>query len=530
MTQEGFLLAGVPIALPSTFSIFLTRVLQKYSRLIESLLVIPSLSMQLRFLVLSISCRPTSTFAHFLRSQPPTVTNALCDISDLFPGSVPTPFVHALYRLVINALARIIRIPSTAFVNATVARGTRFQLSLRAKEGGINLPDPAILAPAAFLGSLADTLPILLLDPILQPFLSDPSSWPTSCSTTLSDAHLYFRFIAPLLTRQSDSPVENSVASLLSDPNGQPSLALLYNVAQKHSQCVFSTAIFGQRLSRAFEPPFFTTEITRARLRHSAVPGAQGLFGLRLLSPEVSLNNQQFQYLVCMRLGLPLPFLTTPPPNHCHPRCHFYPPSRPFPPALSEISALSLHFAACGVLQMRHARHNSIVRLIGEAARHEMSMVPDYSYATSSSTTSNNNIDLVLESFHLQPPSVGIDVTVSHPLLPTYSGAAALDSLTMFLHRERTKDLHHRAGCINQGKSFLPVVFSTLSGVSPRAREFLDYLFRCAHTTEIESGGTGQHTIARRQLFYDEIAAVIARSGTAMSLRLGSPPHPSDFD
>ena len=188
------------------------------------------------------------------------------------------------------------------------------------------------------------------------------------------------------------------------------------------------------------------------------------------------------------------------------------------------------NFAACGVLQMRHARHNSIVRLIGEAARREMSMVPDYSYAISSSTTSDNNIDLVLESFHLQPPSVGIDVTVSHPLLPTYSAAAALDSQTMFLHRERTKDLHHRAGCINQGKSFLPVVFSTLSGVSPRAREFLDYLFRCAHTTEIESGGTGQHTIARRQLFYDEIAAVIARSGTAMSLRLGSPPHPSDFD
>ena len=158
-----------------------------------------------------------------------------------------------------------------------------------------------------------------------------------------------------------------------------------------------------------------------------------------------------------------------------------------------------------------------------------MGMIPDYTYAISSSTTSNNNIDLVLESFHLQPPSVGIDVTVSHPLLPSYSTAAALDSLTMFLLRERTKDLHHRAGCINQGKSFLPVVFSTLGGVSPRAREFLDYLFRRAHATEVDSGGTGVQTIARRQLFYDQLAAVIARSGAAMSRRLGSPPHPSGF-
>ena len=34
-------------------------------------------------------------------------------------------------------------------------------------------------------------------------------------------------------------------------------------------------------------------------------------------------------------------------------------------------------------------------------------------------------------------------------------------------------------------KSFLPVVFSTLGGVSPRAREFLDYLFRRAFTVEV---------------------------------------------
>lgn len=250
MTQEGFLLAGVPVALPSTFAVFLTRALHKYSLLIESLLVIPSLSMQLRFLILTVSCRPTSTYAHFLRSQPPSITSCMCDVSDLFPGSVPLPFVDALYRLIISAFARIIRVPSVALTNAQVARGTSFQLSLRTKEGGISLPDPAIN-------------------------LSNPSSWSASCSTTLSDAHFHFHVIAPLLPRQSASPIEGTVATLLMDPTGQPSITLLHNVAQKHAQCAFSSAIFTQRLSRAFDPPFFTTEITRARLRHSAVPGAQ---------------------------------------------------------------------------------------------------------------------------------------------------------------------------------------------------------------------------------------------------------------
>ena len=159
-----------------------------------------------------------------------------------------------------------------------------------------------------------------------------------------------------------------------------------------------------------------------------------------------------------------------------------------------------------------------------------MSMVPDYGYATSSSTSSGNNIDLVLESFHLQPPAVGIDVTVSHPLLPTYSRIAAVDAfLRMFLDRETAKDAHHRAGCIDQAKSFLPVVFSTLGGVSPRAREFLDYLFRRAFAVEVEAGGTGRHTIIRRQLFYDSLAATITRGCATMAMRLGSPPHPSDL-
>ena len=127
------------------------------------------------------------------------------------------------------------------------------------------------------------------------------------------------------------------------------------------------------------------------------------------ITPEVALTNTQFQFLVCQRLGLPPPFLSTPPPVSCHPNCPTYPPSNPFPAELNEIKALALHYAGCGALGIRTSRHNSLVQIIGEAARREMSMVPDYGYATSSSTTSGNNIDLVLESFHLQPPAVGID-------------------------------------------------------------------------------------------------------------------------
>lgn len=438
------------------------------------------------------------------------------------------PFAVALYRLILRTLARILQIPAAAILHADIARGTLFQISLRTKDGGINLPDPVILAPAAFLGSLADSLPVLSLDSFLQPYLSDPDSWLASSSPTLRDAHLYFHRITSLRPNTLASPHETAITTLLVDHAGHPSLALLHSVAHKHAQCVFASEIFKDRLIQAFEPPFATSEITRARYRHSAVPGAQGLFNLYCILPDVYLTNFQFQFLVCQRVGIPLPFLATPPPNCCHPNCPLYPPSSPFPPALREVSALALHFAGCGALGIRTSRHNSLVQIIGEAARREMSMVPDYRRATSSSTTSGNNIDLVLESFHLQPPAVGIDVTVSHPLLPTYSRFAAGDALRMFLDREKAKDAHHRAGCIDQGKSFLPIVFSTLGGVSPRAREFLDYLFRRAHAIEMEAGGTGLCTIRRRQLFYDSLAATVTRGCATAAIRLGSPPHPCD--
>ena len=150
-------------------------------------------------------------------------------------------------------------------------------------------------------------------------------------------------------------------------------------------------------------------------------------------------------------------------------------------------------------------------------------MVPNYQTGLFSSALNGNQIDLTLDSFHLQPPSVAIDVTVSHPLLPSWSPAASTDHKTLFLLREKQKDAHHRAGCINQGRSFVPLVFSSLGGISPRAREFIDSLFSAAYTDERAAGGSGARTVQRRQRLYDQIAAVIVRGGTSLSITLTTP-------
>ena len=75
-----------------------------------------------------------------------------------------------------------------------------------------------------FLASFADTLPLLLADPVLHPYLSTPDSWPSSPSLFLRSASAAFLRITSLPTfaptADSFTPIHQSVHSLLTTPTG----------------------------------------------------------------------------------------------------------------------------------------------------------------------------------------------------------------------------------------------------------------------------------------------------------------------
>ena len=92
-----------------------------------------------------------------------------------------------------------------------------------------------------------------------------------------------------------------------------------------------------------------------------------------------------------------------------------------------------------------------------------------------------------------------IDVTVSCPLLPSHVRAAASDAAAIFRARAAEKDAKHLPGCVDLGRAFLAVVFTTLGGVGPApAREWLDGLFAASYAAELLDGGTGSRTAHRR--------------------------------
>ena len=118
---------------------------------------------------------------------------------------------------------------------------------------------------------------------------------------------------------------------------------------------------------------------------------------------------------------------------------------------------------------------------------------------------------------------MAIDVTVSCPLLPSHVVAAASSATRLFDARAADKNEKHLTGCVDGGRAFLPVVFTTLLGLGPReARQYLDGLFSDLFVQERLAGGSGHDAHHRRLLFLQSLQASIVRATARMAYALPS--------
>ena len=339
-----------------------------------------------------------------------------------------------------------------------------------------------------------------------------------SVSITLAAIYLAFHRLTSLATfstiAAASANYPTAVITLLTAPSGEFSLDLLASVAGRHSQRTFSRAAFSDLLARVLALPLPAPAL--ARIRHAAAHGASALFSAYYIPACSALSTEATQFLFCHRLGIPLPFLPSPPPAHCHPRCHAYPPSRPIPAShyLHPLIGHAYHQLACRVGPHRHRKHDALNALIAATVR-EMLKVDATTAESSlySSTTSGKKVDIIITSYDLHPPITAIDSTVSCPMLPTYVAAAALSASALFTARSDEKMDKHLPGCVELGRSFLAIVFSSLGGIGPAAAvDYMDSIFSPALTSERLAGGSGQRTAHRRLLFQQSLSAVIARA------------------
>ena len=146
-------------------------------------------------------------------------------------------------------------------------------------------------------------------------------------------------------------------------------------------------------------------------------------------------------------------------------------------------------------------------------------------HLSSSTGGRSTKVDLVISLFSTYPPVTAIDITVSCPLLPAYSGAAANDAAALFATRAREKNNKHLAGCVAQERTFLAVVFSSLGGLGPpESVHYLDsFFFSEAYAAERAATGSTRRTNHLRTLFMQSLLATrTAATADMASSRLTS--------
>ena len=64
-----------------------------------------------------------------------------------------------------------------------------------------------------------------------------------------------------------------------------------------------------------------------------------------------------------------------------------------------------------------------------------------------------------------------------------------------------------------QGRTFLPIVFTTLGGIGPpEAIHYLDALFSDSYASELAATGSTRHTAHVRRLFYQSLLATLTKA------------------
>jgi len=143
---------------------------------------------QNRFALLLFCGRPSAKLNHFFRITPPSLTTKAANIADAHLAAAVAAITHtptAFYQTGHPPLAlrACLHAPVTASSH-TASDG-----------GGAGFASLRTIAPGAYLASFIDTLPHLAAQEVTAAYVSDPTSFSSSCSPALKEVAEHFTTI-----------------------------------------------------------------------------------------------------------------------------------------------------------------------------------------------------------------------------------------------------------------------------------------------------------------------------------------------
>ena len=413
------------------------------------------------------------------------------------------------------------------------ARRERMQLALR--RGGAGAASLHRNRPAAYLGSIADTLPTLALLQRLAPLLDAPHTWPTSSCPALRDAAAAWDYIAglrdadgaPYLHRLRHPDAHESHQLVYAKLCGFDNVGLLSDDAAPSLEHLGKTA--GCQLQRAlshvlmeYAYDYFNANPRidpRAKIANAACAaiGAGAWMEVLPVEPELTMSDAAYNAAFCHRFLLPNDRLVHGELTRCH--CGL----RPTDLAPGDLP-FSEHVLACngpGHAGGFLARHNALLQPLKQLFTNAQ-----YEFDTTPAHLRFPTNDKLMLDFCARCPtdrtlSIGGDARVVAPMALSWLERAEAS------HRAHGRpDPHHATKLVEADKHAkydqlcqllnpplrcLPAVFSDFGGIG---RELYSAIiqphFQQLYEAEVEEGKSGWAARRAKQRWLQHTSVTVA--------------------
>ena len=413
------------------------------------------------------------------------------------------------------------------------ARRERMQLALR--RGGAGAASLHRNRPAAYLGSIADTLPTLALLERLAPLLDAPHTWPTSSCPALRDAAAAWDYIAglrdadgaPYLHRLRHPDAHESHQLVYAKLCGFDNVGLLSDDAApslehlgKTAGCQLQRALSHVLLEFAYDCFNANPHIDpRAKIANAACAaiGAGAWMEVLPVEPELTMSDAAYNAAFCHRFLLPNDRLVHGELTRCH--CGL----RPTDLAPGDLP-FSEHVLACngpGHAGGFLARHNALLQPLKQLFTNAQ-----YEFDTTPAHLRFPTNDKLMLDFCARCPtdrtlSIGGDARVVAPMALSWLERAEAS------HRAHGRpDPHHATKLVEADKHAkydqlcqllnpplrcLPAVFSDFGGIG---RELYSAIiqphFQQLYEAEVEEGKSGWAARRAKQRWLQHTSVTVA--------------------
>jgi hypothetical protein len=501
-THDTYTLAGAAVGSYAQISRSLMSTAAPYVATLEMLTSMPDIPIYPTYIAIKMAFTPGALFGHHLGAQPPSISAAMAAVTRV---------------ATLRSLERLLGVTEGSISGAPASHARDVRACAPVSEGGCGLTDPVAARLPGFTGTFINIIGYLLENEILRPALLDTGAWPGSPSRILSEAHMllldYARAAAVYAPRPDpDAPTNTNRTDFFTsfrgavNAGGGIDAVRLARAGQNHGQ---------RHLARLAHRRDFAARIAKyplndhaaATINSSKARGAQALYNAVAISDFTKLDRPQAQFLLCGRIGAPLPFLHSP--YQCHPDC-----------ANKRLGCRhGFHMMQCPKFYLPSLRHNAMLRLIATVTDRWMGYMCLEGRYLEHTEAKKTAVDLlIMDPHHVNDWPLMADLTLSCVNLGKSLTEVCTDINRLFDRRTKEKDKKHAKACFNAKRSFLAMVFTTEGSACHEFFVWWDRSWALATTLHELAGGNARTVARAKQQSMASLQAISVRH-TANAIR-----------